>query len=94
MTQHFRNLIDEFSIFSTRPSFDDGLDHDELMFIHIREPEEIERAVDAFGAQTLLIKRANLDNIASNYSDANVDQYHYDFVIYNATLESLESDAR
>ena len=63
------------------------------MFIHIREPEEIERAVKAFGAKTLLVKREGLDNISSNYSDASVENYNYDFVIYNSTLEKLDSDA-
>lgn len=31
MNQRFRNLIDEFSISSTRPSFDDGLDHGDIV---------------------------------------------------------------
>ena len=50
--------------------------NNELMFIHIREPEEIKRAVKNFGAKTLLIKRVGLENINSNYSDANVDDYN------------------
>jgi len=66
---------------------------DEIMFIHIREPEEIERAVQAFGAETLLVKRAGLSNIASNTSDLNVDQYPYDYVIHNTTLENLDQEA-
>lgn len=66
---------------------------EEIMFIHIREPEEIARAQAAFNAKTLLIKRAGLDNITSNYSDASVENYEYDFKIYNDTLEQLESDA-
>ena len=44
----------------------------EILFIHIREPEEIERAANAFSAKTLLIKRVGLENIITNYSDANV----------------------
>ena len=63
---------------------------DEIMFIHIREPEEIQRAVEAFNAKTLLIKREGLANINTNYSDASVDDYDYDYVIYNTTLEDLE----
>lgn len=66
---------------------------DEIMFIHIREPEEIQRAVSNFGAKTLLIKRTGLENISSNYSDASVDNYNYDFVIENSTLENLENKA-
>ena len=36
----------------------------EIMFIHIREPEEIKRIVDTFGAKTLFIKRENLNSFA------------------------------
>lgn len=65
----------------------------EVMFLHIREPENIERAVNAFGAKTLLVKRVGLENITSNYSDANVDNYDYDYRIENDTLEGLEEQA-
>ena len=65
----------------------------EVMFIHIREPEEIERAKNAFGAETLLIRRVGLSSITSNYSDANVENYTYDYIIENSTLENLEKEA-
>ena len=65
----------------------------EIMFIHIREPEEIARAVSAFNAKTLLVKRIGLTNITSNYSDANVENYNYDYIIENDTLESLHSQS-
>jgi len=70
-----------------------GNNDDEIMFIHIREPENIKRAVDYFGAKTLLIKRVGLANIESNYSDANVDNYDYDYVIENTTLQELDKKA-
>ena len=66
----------------------------EIMFIHIREPEEIKRAVLSFGAKTLQIKRMGLSNITSNYSDASVDNYEYDFTIINTTLEELDKKAK
>lgn len=66
---------------------------EDIMFIHIREPEEIKRAVDAFNAKTLLIKRVGLDPINSNYSDANVENYNYDYIIENNTLEDLDKEA-
>ncbi len=65
----------------------------EILFIHIREPEEIERAANAFSAKTLLIKRVGLENITTNYSDANVDNYPYDYIIENTTLEELDHNA-
>ena len=66
----------------------------EIMFIHIREPEEIKRVVNSFGAKALLVKRMGLSNIMSNYSDASVDHYDYDFTIINTTLEELDKKAK
>jgi len=66
----------------------------DFMFIHIREPEEIKRVVEKFDAKTLLIKRVGLDNITTNYSDANVEHYDYDFVIINSNLKDLEKKAQ
>ncbi len=63
----------------------------DVLFIHIREPEEISRAVVAFNASTLLVKRIGVENIISNYSDANVDNYNYDYSITNSTLEELDN---
>ena len=67
---------------------------EEIMFIHIREPEEVDRAKNAFNAKTLLIKREGLDLIKSNFSDANVENYNYDYIINNTTLEDLEEKAK
>lgn len=66
---------------------------DELLFIHIREPEEIDRMVREFGAKTLLIKRDGLELIKSNPSDANVENYNYDFIVVNKTLDDLDKQA-
>lgn len=66
---------------------------DEIMFIHIREPEEIDRVVNTFDVKTLLVKRKDLDIITSNYSDASVENYDYDFVIENDSLEGLDKSA-
>lgn len=65
----------------------------DILFIHIREPEEIQRAAETFNAKTLLVKRIGLANIKTNYSDANVDNYSYDYIIENTTFEQLENDA-
>ena len=66
----------------------------EIMFIHIREPEEITRAVKAFDAKALLVRRTGLDIITSNYSDASVENYNYDYVVENTTLEELDISAK
>lgn len=73
---------------------DFNLSDKEIMFIHIREPEEIKRAVKEFNAKTLLIKRNDIAKITSNYSDASVENYDYDYVIINTTLETLENEAK
>ena len=65
-----------------------------IMFIHIREPEEIKRAVEQFSAKTLLVKRTGLKAITTNYSDASVENYNYDYVIINNTLEQLDKEAQ
>lgn len=81
----FKSIIDAVNIFKNSK--------DEIMFIHIREPEEIKRVVDKFGAKSLLIKRAGQELIKSNASDANVENYDYDYIIENTTLEEYENKA-
>lgn len=66
-----------------------------VFFIHTREPEEIKRFKEDFGAITLLIKRDDNNNLEfSNESDKNVNNFEYDYVIENnAGLEELERKA-
>lgn len=54
-----------------------------ILFLHIREPAEIERAKREFDAKTILITRKGLAPITSNFADANVNNYDYDIVIKN-----------
>lgn len=66
----------------------------EVLLIDIREPEEIERAAETFGAETILIRNPNVKKIKSNHADANVEQYEYDYIIENdGTLEQLDKMA-
>ena len=63
----------------------------DVLLIDIREPAEIERAKKTFGAKTILIVREGLDPISSNMADANVNNYDYDYVVYNdGTLEDFK----
>lgn len=68
----------------------------ELLFVHIREPLEIQRIVDNFDAKTLLVERENnIINITSNEADKNVFNYNYDYVISNdGTVDDLEEKAK
>lgn len=57
-----------------------------LMFIHVREPEEIARLKKKLGSdcQTLLVRRKGVsDKIFKNPSDDRVEAYEYDVIIEN-----------
>lgn len=54
-----------------------------MLFLHIREPEEIEKARVAFNAKTVLVKRDAVKQITSNMADGNVFNYQYDIVVNN-----------
>lgn len=67
----------------------------ECLFLHIREPKEIDRAVKEFKAKTILIIRKSVKQVTSNVSDANVMNYRYDFEINNdGTLEDFDKVAK
>lgn len=64
-----------------------------IVFLHIREPEEIARALNEFkeyNTKSILIKRDSVKHITSNMADGNVFNFDYDVVIDNSgTLEEL-----
>lgn len=62
----------------------------DVMLIDIREPEEIERAIEGYGAEAIYINNVNVPMITSNESDANVNNFIYDYVIANdGTLDDF-----
>lgn len=69
---------------------------DEILFLHIREPEEIERAAKEFDAVKVLVTNPRIPKITSNAADAGVDGCKYDFVISNdgslADLDAMAAD--
>ena len=66
-----------------------------FLFLHIREPKEITRAVKEFGAKTILIVRNSVKHITSNMADENVFNYNYDFVVENnGTINDLSKKAK
>lgn len=70
-------------------------DDNEFLFIHIREPEEIDRAKREFNAHTILMVNDNVKGIYSNHADARVLEYNYDIVIDNSgTLKDLDIIAK
>ena len=69
--------------------------HKEIMFIHIREPQEIQKLKDAFPElKTILLTNKNVPNITTNSGDAGVFDYRYDYYIKNdGTLEDLKTSS-
>ena len=74
-----------------------GNDNNRILFLHIREPEEIEKAVNEFkeyNVKTILVKRDSVEHITSNMADENVYNYDYDIVINNdGDIEELRNKA-
>ena len=70
-------------------------DEQQLMFVHIREIEEIKKIKALLNAKTLLITSSRVAKITTNSSDANVEEYDYDYHIKNdGTLEDLKEQAK
>ena len=66
-----------------------------VLLIDIREPDEIERAKNEFGAKTILITNDRVPHITSNMADANVFEYTYDYTIDNSgSFEDFEANIR
>lgn len=84
----YKKIAEEIRWFKNQPE-------QELLFVHIREPGEIARIVRDFGAITVLVKRANNQQIVSNDSDKYTESYNYDFVLNNdSDLDALDAKAR
>ena len=66
-----------------------------VVFVHCREPEEIQKFVDNENAITLLIRREAVENNKqSNHADSEVFNFKYDYTIENnGTLKDLEKKA-
>ena len=69
--------------------------NEKIMFVHIREIEEIQKVKELIGAKTLLITSNRVEKILTNKSDANVENYQYDYYIDNSgTLDELKERAK
>lgn len=67
----------------------------EIMFIHIREPEEIEKIVKKYNAESIIVNRTVTEEI-SNDSDRYVDSYcGYTYSLNNdSSFENLDNIAK
>lgn len=74
-----------------------GLNYNDFfLFVHSREPDEIKRFVDDFGAKTLLIVRPGMEKQElNNHADKDVLLLNYDYsILNNGSLEKLEESAK
>lgn len=66
-----------------------------IIFVHAREPKDIERLVSDYNAYTILIRRPATDGRFHNHADANVTEWDYDFVYDNVgTVEEMKQDVQ
>ena len=66
----------------------------DVLVVDMRDPKDIARAVETFGAETILVRKPDVKKIKSNHADANVENYEYDYIIENdGTLEQLDKMA-
>ena len=67
-----------------------------IIFVHAREPKDIDRLKENFSAATLYIKRNAVDSEKpSNHADAAVENYTYDYTITNNEgIKEFEDKAR
>ena len=73
----------------------EGVTDDCALFICVREPKEIQKLVDVFGATTVFISRNEAENKeTSNHADEEVFDYTYDYwIMNNGTLDELKDSA-
>lgn len=66
----------------TRPN--DMYDHS-FLFVHCREPKEIERIKNQFPNDTftLLVQNPKIAKVTGNHADREVENYNYDFTVVN-----------
>ena len=82
-------------VLSIVTDFKNNLIEDEVLFIDMRDPNDIARAVESFGAEAILIRNPNVKKIESNHADRDVENYEYDYIIENdGTLEQLDKVAK
>ena len=82
-------------VLSIVTDFKNNLIDDEVLFVDMRDPKDIARAVEIFGAETILIRNPNVEKIETNHADRDVENYEYDYIIENdGTLGQLDLMAK
>ena len=85
----FRDVV------SIVPDFKNNKIETDVLFVDMRDPRDIVRAVETFDAETVLLRNPRVKPIETNHADRNVENYKYDYIIENdGTLEQLENVAK
>ena len=71
-------------LYYDKKRLNDTYDHS-FLFVHCREPKEIERIKNQFPNDTftLLVQNPKVTKITSNHADKDVENYNYDFIVVN-----------
>lgn len=82
-------------VLSIVTDFKNNLIEYDVLIIDMRDPKDIARAVETFGAETIFLRNPRVDSIKTNHADRDVENYNYDYIIENnGTLEQLERVAK
>lgn len=66
-----------------------------IIFVHVREPEEIKKYRDRSYSKAILVRRDEVTDVFSNHADKEVFGYQYDFIVdNNGTLDDLRNAAK
>lgn len=70
-------------------------DEPQILFIHAREPHNIQYYKDKYNAITVLMVNDRIEQVTSNHADFEVYDFTYDYIIdNNGDLEQLKSSAK
>lgn len=91
----YKKIKEEYDSFNFELKQYDVSTHKAFLFVHCREPQEIQKFVDRENAITVLLRRAGVEGLEqSNHADAEVFNFEYDYVIENnGSLEDLQKAA-
>jgi guanylate kinase len=97
----FNKVVDDIDAWAYE-RIAEGKYEQSLVFVHCREPKEIEKFVEHYNIDdknivtTLLIRRSVAENVQQiNHADNDVLNYAYDYTVYNdSNLSWLHGEAR
>ena len=73
----------------------DKAENQQILFIHAREPHNIQYYKDKYNAITVLMVNDRIEQVTSNHADFEVYDFTYDYIIdNNGDLEQLKSSAK